>query len=96
MREVASFMRMYPAYKLRDVLNEYAITFFALLNEGYRLKHADYLMLAQISDLPNMEQKGRSKFYKNLEWASKHPSDILKRSDESSSPTDIKKILGGS
>lgn len=95
MREVANFMRMFPAYKLRDVLDEYAITFFALLNEGYRLRYGDYLMLAQIGDLPQMEANDRKNFYKNLEWASTHPADILKSTGEGSSPADIKKLLGG-
>lgn len=95
MREVANFMRMYPSYKLRDVLNEYAITFFALLNEGYRLKYADYIMLAQIAELSEHDNNYREQFYKNLEYASTYPSDILKPSGTGSSPADIKKLLGG-
>jgi|GEM_PF-4863523 len=87
-------MRMYPAYKLHDVLDEYAITFFALLNEGYRLKYADAQLLAQIADLPHMDKDNRARFYKNLEWASTHPSDILKSSGKGSSPAEIKKMLG--
>lgn len=89
-------MQMYPAYKLRDVLDEYAVTFFALLNEGYRLKYGNALLQAQIGDLPSMDQTERSKFYKNLRWASMHPSDILKTDGEGSSPTEIKRLLGGS
>ncbi len=88
-------MRMYPAYKLRDVLEEFAVTFFFLLNEGYRLQYADALLIAHIGDLPNMEDKDRKNFYKNLEWASMHPSDILKPEGEGSSPAAIKKLLGG-
>lgn len=88
-------MRLYPAYTLRMVLAEYAITFFALLNEGYRLQYNNFQMLAQISDLPNMEASDRRQFYKNLEWASTHPSDILNSSGESTDPTEIKRILGG-
>jgi hypothetical protein len=49
-------MRMYPAYKRLDVLNEYAVVFYALLNEGYRLRYADALLAAQIGDLPHMEK----------------------------------------
>lgn len=86
---------MYPAYKLRDVLDEYAITFFALLSEGYRLRHDHYRMLANISDLPNADKGSREQFYKSLEWATMHPSDILKPSGEGSSPADIKRLLGG-
>lgn len=88
-------MAMYPSYKLREVLDEYAITFFALLNEGYRVKYADAMLAAQIGDLPSMQPADRKQFYKNLEYASTHPSDILKPSGEGSSPADIKKLLGG-
>lgn len=88
-------MHMYPTYKANDVLNEYAVTFFALLNEGYRLRYSDALLAAQISDLPQMDKEERKKFYRNLEWASQHPSDILKSSGDGSTPTDIKKLLSG-
>lgn len=95
MREVANFMRMYPAYKLRDVLDEYALTFFALLNEGYRLQYKHYEMLAQLSDLPYMDKDARSRFYRILEWVSSDPDAILKTSGEGSSPAEIKKLLQG-
>lgn len=88
-------MRMYPAYTLRDVLDEYAITFYALLNEGYRQMHERYLILSQISDLPYMDEDTRARFYNDLNFATIHPSDILKPSGEGSSPAEIKKTLGG-
>lgn len=88
-------MQMYPAYKRRDVLEEYAVAFFALLNEGYRLRYAAALLQGHLNDLPQMDQSAREKFYRQLEWASMHPSDILKPSGEGSSPAEIKKLLGG-
>lgn len=88
-------MRMYPAYKLADVLNEYAVAFFTLLNEGYRLRFADALLQGHLNDLPSMSQSDRIRFYRQLEWASKHPSDILNSDSDGSSPTEIKKLLGG-
>lgn len=88
-------MRMYPGYKLRDVLDEYAISFYSLLNEGYRLKYGDMVLLAQITDLPHMKREDRIELYRSLEWAATHPSDILNSSGEGSSPAEIKKILGG-
>ncbi len=88
-------MQMYPSYQLTDVLNEYAVSFFALLNEGYRLRYEYALLMAHIGDLPAMEKGDREKFYKNLEWASMHPADIIKPSGSGSSPTDIKKLLNG-
>lgn len=86
---------MYPAYTVRTALDEYAVTFFALLNEGYRQRYANYLMLAQLADLPQMDESNRKTFYRNLQWASSHPSDILKTSGDGSSPAEIKKLLGG-
>lgn len=88
-------MQMYPAYKLRDVLDEYAITFFALLNEGYRIRFKNYQILAQISDLPHADKSNRDTFYRNLEWATQDPSDILKTNSDGSSDAEIKKALGG-
>lgn len=87
-------MQMYPAYKLRDVLEEYAICFFTLLNEGYRLKSAEYMMAGKIADLPHMKREDRVRVYKDLEFAATHPGDILK-TGEGSSPAEIKKMLGG-
>lgn len=87
------FMQMYPAYTYRDVLDEYAIVFYGMLHAGWRLMHRNYLMLSQISDLPGYTEKDRKIFYKNLEWASMHPSDILKSSGEGSSLADVKKIF---
>jgi hypothetical protein len=94
-REVASFMQMYPAYKLRDVLDEYSIIFFTLLNDGYRLQSQNYLMLAQIALMPNnMRDADRSAFLKRLEWATKHPGDILKPTDDNDSGIeDVKQML---
>lgn len=92
---MADFMQMYPAYKRSDVLAEYAITFFALLNEGYRKKYKNYQMLAQLSDLPKMAKTDRETFYRQLEWAATHPSDILKPSGTGSTDAEIRKALGG-
>lgn len=95
MREVASFMQMYPAYQLRDVLEEHAVTFYALLAEGYRMRFKHYEMIAEISLLPNVHPDFMKKWFKQIEWASKHPADILSSSGESSSNAEIKKLLGG-
>lgn len=92
--EIANFMQMYPAYKMADVLDEYAITFFALLNEGGRIRYRHYQMLAMISDLPHMKPERRTEIYNDLKWASTHPSDILDKDGTGSSDADIKKLMG--
>jgi hypothetical protein len=85
---------MYPAYKMADVLDEYAITFFALLNEGKRMRYRHYQILATISDLPYMKGDKRTEFYNDLRWASTHPSDILNKDGAGSSDAEIKKLMG--
>lgn len=69
---------MYPTYRPLDVMNEYAITFFSLLNEGYKLKYRHYTMLAQLISIPHMKDEHRNKLMKQLEFASSDPDDILK------------------
>lgn len=88
-------MDMYPAYTRATILDEYAVTFLALLNEGYRVRHQRYQMLAQISDLPHMDKSNRDNFYRQLEWAATPPSDILSSSGTGSSDAEIRKALGG-
>lgn len=95
MREVANFMHMYPAYKLRDVIEEYAISFFALLNEGYRIKFRHYRMLGTLNELPNAERRDKDRFYKQLEYAAAAPNDILKPESKGSSDEEIRRALGG-
>lgn len=78
-------------------MDEYAITFFTLLNEGYRLKHQNYLMLARIILQPHVKKDARTKFLKSLEYASKSPADILRvgNNNQETDMTKVKKVLGG-
>lgn len=85
---------MYPAYKPRDVLEEYALTFFSMLNEGYRQMYEHYYMMAQLALIPMLKDNDRKKFMKQLEWASKPPSDILKPSGAYATSEDVKRLLG--
>lgn len=88
-------MDFYPAYQLTDILDMYARTFYALLNEGYRMQHRKYFMLAHIVTVPHMDNGPRKSFLKQLEWAGKSLSDILNpEAEESSSVEDIKRMLG--
>lgn len=89
-------MRMYPSYRLQDVLNEYAITFFALLNQGYRLRHEHYLMMCNIISFPHIEDdKARRQFIAQLEWAIKEPGDILNNEDDEDNGIEqVKQLFG--
>lgn len=85
---------MYPGYKRRDVLNEYMVTYIALLNEGYRQENENYLMLARLSLLPRADSDNASKFLQQLEWATKRPDDILDTNDGASTTEEIRRFLG--
>lgn len=85
---------MYPGYTLRSALDEYAITFFALLDEGYRQKAKDYRMLAQLLMAPEMEPKAWKQLLKSLDAAGHDVGDILKPSGDYSGIEKLRKVLG--
>ncbi len=85
-------MQMYPAYKLRDVLDERYIVFKALLADGYRKKYQEYLMKYNLAALPYMRKENRDRFVKQLEWASKDPSDILTPSGDANGSDGISEL----
>lgn len=86
-------MRMYPQYKAADVLAEYAVTFFTLLNAGYRLENKRYMMMAQIASVPHMEDSARTGFLRQLEWSSKDPSDILETDEGPADMNGVKNLF---
>lgn len=87
-------MQMYPAYTLHDVMNEYAVTFFAMLNEGYRQRYEGYIALANIAMYPNADKGSQEKFMRNLEWGTKTPDDILNTDDEDSGIDGVRNLFG--
>lgn len=68
---------MYKGYTVRTVMDEYAITFFTMLNNGYRQQMERYKMLASIASVPHMKDEDRKDFMRQLEYAATDPSDIL-------------------
>lgn len=74
-------MRLYPAYKLEDVLTMYTSAFFQLYEEGSRLKIAEYRLLANIISVPHMEDEDRNRFINSLDTAAADPRDILQEDD---------------
>lgn len=88
-------MQMFPAYTAEGIMNMYAITFFSLLNEGYRVRHAHYHMLSRIVLLPHVKKDARGKFLKMLEYASKDPSDILRTRSNNTDMSKVRDVLGG-
>lgn len=73
---------MYPAYTRDMVLNEYAKSFFALLEEGYALRYANLRRMAQLFMAPEMKPEAWRSYMDNLELLSKPASDILIPDDD--------------
>lgn len=86
-------MQMYPAYKLPDVLNEYAISFFRLLNEGYRIKFNDLRTLANIAMAPETSNESWQKFIESLDYASSGVSAMLEPDEDETTLDKIKEIF---
>jgi hypothetical protein len=92
-------MQMYPAYRRRDVLEEYTVSFYGLLEEGYRKQREHELMLINIALMPHIEPQTRSDYIEKLQWAAKTPGDILNPDDQGSVSEGIagvKKMFRGS
>lgn len=88
-------MLLYPAYDFEKVMGMYSVTFYVLLEKGYIKENAKFLMLAQISMLPSIENDARKRFLDYLTWAATDPSDILKQEDEGGGLEKLKEIFAG-
>lgn len=87
-------MRFYPAYKLREVLDMYATTFFTLLSDAYKHQARGYLLDSQITMLPYLKNdRDRQRFMDNLRSASQGFDAILETSEGTPLP-ELKKLLG--
>lgn len=92
-------MRYFPAYQLRDVMEMYAISFFALLEEGYRQENVGLRTQAHIIMLPHLRKDARGKFLRQLDSAAQDLSDILRPSTSATgsveqSEAELKRLLG--
>ena len=85
---------MYGGYTASSVLQEYSLTFFTLLNEGYRQRNEDSLVLSNITLLPHMEDKDRRRYLNSLNMASKDVNDILSPRGEGSTTGQLKRLFG--
>lgn len=86
---------MYPGYKPREALEEYAIIFFTLLEEGYRKKAAEYLWQARLARVALADSDTYAEYTRKLELAASDGSDILNSDGGDSTPTELKRVLGG-
>ena len=58
---VPQFLRFYQGYTATTLLDEYAITFFSLVNAMYRVQAMEALDQVHIISIPNMEKSDSQK-----------------------------------
>lgn len=68
---------------MKDALDEYAVTFFTLLEHAYRNEASDYLMQISIANSPNMEPSDRSNLIRSLEQQQRDILDMTITDDYS-------------
>lgn len=90
---VAVFMRMYKGYTVRDVMDEYAITFSSLLEEGFRQEARDNLMKAHLAMAPEMKGEDWKNVVRDLKNASLSPDDILNTKSTPGAEEQLKQAL---
>lgn len=81
---------MYPAYTRDGVMNEYAVSFFTLLEEGYALRYRAMRRMAQLHMAPEMKPEAWRSYMENLEVLGKRASDILIPDDDYSGLEQLK------
>ena len=70
-------MSFYQGYTASAVLDEYAVTFFSLVNAMYRIKSKEMLEDIQIISTPNMKKDDANKIIAQLRKGTKGLHGIL-------------------
>jgi len=65
MQMVAYFLRKFPGYTLADLMNEYAISVYALVRSSIQLDASATLEQATVTLLPNSDEEHIDKFFDN-------------------------------
>ena len=76
-------------------MDEYAVTFFTMLEYGYMAEAESLLMLATVASVPHMDEKDRKQFLRDLEQSAKGVSGILNTDTDDYSGIDkLKEMFG--
>src|SRR5690606_10042555 len=93
-RAITYFLRKFPAYTMTDLMEEYAIVFFTLIENSLKLDGEEYQIQGIISVLPYMKkkdaQKAMTKFGELGQPEQKPSAEKIKRDREK-----LRKILSG-
>ncbi|PIW95319.1 MAG: hypothetical protein COZ85_00600 [Candidatus Moranbacteria bacterium CG_4_8_14_3_um_filter_34_16] len=94
MRQIALFLRFYQGYTMTDVLDEYAIRFFYLLDDMYKIKAEEQEAISMASAYPYMKKEDARTYMSNLSRAKRDIIDIGRNNDNYDGLTALKKSLG--
>jgi len=61
----AYFLRKFPGYTLADLMNEYAVSVYALIKASVQLDAGETMEKATVALLPNTNEDHIDKFYDN-------------------------------
>lgn len=75
---VPQFLRFYGGYKASDVMDEYAVTFFSLVNSMYRLQPDEMITAINSVAVGMADPKDRSNILTSLEKSAQGLHGILK------------------
>ncbi len=76
---VPQFIRFYQGYTVDAVMNEYAVTFFSLVNSMYRLKADESLDRIMEASVPHMSESDSRDILARLKEGSKGISGIVEQ-----------------
>lgn len=79
---------------MNSVMSEYALWFFVLLEESYKIKSMEMYNSSVVASVPYMENKDRKKLFKDLETSSRDIIDLGNNEDYSGLDA-LKKELHG-
>lgn len=75
MRQVAYFLKSYPAYKLNDLLEEYAIRVELLIDEALKLDNIKSLNEVTIVSIPHLKKEDARRIIRQMEASAEDKDD---------------------
>lgn len=69
MSQFAFFLHFYPGYTMTQIMNEYAIWFFELLDEAYRVRAKEIEENIYVASAPHMKDEHRQDLIRKLQTA---------------------------
>lgn len=92
-KSVAYFLRFYHGYTLRQVMQEPATWFFALLNQAFKIESEERLKELGISAYPHMKQQEAAQIRRSYEDGTRDILETLEDYEDYSGINRLKKEM---